>query len=84
MWQTEQDGRGEEQQVVRAVGQIGGLTLLSRISGLERDVVIGQVFGAGVAADAFFVAFRIPNLLRRLGGDGATAAAFVPVRLPSI
>lgn len=41
MWQTEQDGRGEEQQVVRAVGQIGGLTLLSRISGLGRDVVLG-------------------------------------------
>ncbi len=86
MWQTGRTGQdvggqggGEEQQVVRAAGQIGGLTLLSRISGLGRDVVIGQVFGAGMAADAFFVAFRIPNLLRRLVGEGATAAAFVPV-----
>ncbi len=89
MWQSwqgvgEQDGRDEEQQVVRAGGQIGGLTLLSRISGLGRDVVIGQVFGAALAADAFFVAFRIPNLLRRLVGEGATVAAFVPVRLTSI
>ena len=70
---------GENTQVVRAVGQIGGLTLLSRISGLGRDMVIGSVFGAGLAADAFFVAFRIPNLLRRLVGEGATDAAFVPV-----
>ena len=70
---------GENAQVVRAAGQIGGLTLLSRISGLGRDMVIGYVFGAGLAADAFFVAFRIPNLLRRLVGEGATAAAFVPV-----
>ena len=69
----------ENTAVVRAAGQIGGLTLLSRISGLGRDMVIGSVFGAGMAADAFFVAFRIPNLLRRLVGEGATAAAFVPV-----
>ncbi len=69
----------ENTQVVRAVGQIGGLTLLSRISGLGRDMVIGYAFGAGMAADAFFVAFRIPNLLRRLVGEGATDAAFVPV-----
>ena len=66
-------------QYVRAVGQIGVLTLLTRISGLGRDVVICQVFGVGLVAAAFFVAFRIPNLLRRLVGEGATAAAFVPV-----
>ena len=74
-----QHDSGENARVVRAVGQIGGLTLLSRISGLGRDMVIGSVFGAGLAADAFFVAFRIPNLLRRLVGEGATDAAFVPV-----
>ena len=74
-----QQDAGEHAQVVRAVGQIGGLTLLSRISGLGRDMVIGSFFGAGPAADAFFVAFRIPNLLRRLVGEGATDAAFVPV-----
>ena len=74
-----QQDSGENARVVRAVGQIGGLTLLSRIAGLGRDMVIGYVFGAGLAADAFFMAFRIPNLLRRLVGEGATDAAFVPV-----
>jgi putative peptidoglycan lipid II flippase len=69
----------EEQALVRAAGQIGFYTLLSRITGLLRDIVIGSVFGASASADAFFVAFRIPNLLRRLVGEGATAAAFVPV-----
>lgn len=66
-------------EIVRATGQIGSLTLLSRVLGLVRDMVIGSVFGAGAAADAFFVAFRIPNLFRRLVGEGAAAAAFVPV-----
>src|SRR5712691_505569 len=69
----------EEQAMVRAAGQIGFYTLLSRITGLLRDIVIGSVFGAGPSADAFFVAFRIPNLLRRIVGEGATAAALVPV-----
>src|SRR5215831_16009792 len=69
----------EEQAMVRAAGQIGFYTLLSRITGLVRDMVIGSVFGAGLSADAFFVAFRIPNLLRRIVGEGATAAALVPV-----
>ena len=66
-------------EIARATGQIGSLTLLSRVLGLVRDMVIGSVFGAGAAADAFFVAFRIPNLFRRLVGEGAAAAAFVPV-----
>ncbi len=74
-----QQDSGENVKVVRVVGQIGGLTLLSRIAGLGRDMVIGYVFGAGLAADAFFVAFRVPNLFRRLIGEGATDAAFVPV-----
>lgn len=69
----------EESAMVRAAGQIGFYTLLSRITGLLRDIVIGSVFGAGLSADAFFVAFRIPNLLRRIVGEGATAAALVPV-----
>jgi len=69
----------EERAMVRAAGQIGFYTLLSRMTGLVRDIVIGSVFGAGSSADAFFVAFRIPNLLRRVVGEGATAAALVPV-----
>ena len=52
--------------VVRAVGSIGLATLLSRILGFVRDMVVARAFGAGPVTDAFFVAFRIPNLLRRL------------------
>jgi putative peptidoglycan lipid II flippase len=70
---------GEEHSIVRAAGQIGFFTLLSRVTGLLRDVAIGSVFGAGMLTDAFFVAFRIPNLLRRLVGEGAATAALVPV-----
>lgn len=55
-----------------------GLTLLSRLTGVVRDVVIASVFGAGAATDAFVLAFRIPNSLRRLFADGALSAAFIP------
>lgn len=55
------------------------MTMLSRVLGLVRDVVIASVFGAGNAADAFFVAFKIPNFLRRLFAEGAFNQAFVPV-----
>lgn len=54
-------------------------TLISRMLGFLRDVVIARMFGAGLAADAFFVAFRIPNLFRRLFAEGSFALAFVPV-----
>lgn len=69
----------ERGNVTRAAGVVGALTLLSRMSGLARDIVISGVFGAGTGADAFFVAFRIPNLMRRLVAEGAAATAFVPV-----
>jgi len=65
--------------VTRAAGIVGTATLLSRIFGFVRDVVIAGFFGAGMAADAFFVAFRIPNLLRRLFAEGSLTIAFVPV-----
>ena len=58
---------------------MGGATLLSRIFGFIRDMIVAQFFGAGMATDAFFVAFRIPNLLRRLVGEGALTASFIPV-----
>jgi len=70
---------GEDRAIVRAAGQIGFFTLLSRVTGLLRDVVIGAVFGVGTQTDAFFIAFRVPNLLRRLVGEGAATAALVPV-----
>ena len=68
-------GRG----VWRQGGTIGSMTLLSRVLGFVRDMVLARVFGASVATDAFFVAFRIPNFLRRLFGEGGFTQAFVPV-----
>jgi putative peptidoglycan lipid II flippase len=58
---------------------VSGLTLVSRVLGFARDFFIARTFGAGVATDAFFVAFRLPNLLRRLFAEGAFSQAFVPV-----
>ncbi|MBF0447578.1 MAG: murein biosynthesis integral membrane protein MurJ [Magnetococcales bacterium] len=65
--------------LVRAVGTISFFTLLSRILGFIRDVVIARSFGAGMGADAFFVALKLPNFLRRLFAEGAFSTAFVPV-----
>jgi len=65
--------------LVRAVGAIGAATLASRVLGFVRDVVMARAFGAGPATDAFFVAFRIPNLFRRLLAEGALSVAFIPV-----
>ena len=70
--------------VVRAVGSIGLATLLSRILGFVRDMVVARAFGAGPVTDAFFVAFRIPNLLRRLLAEGALSTAFIPVFTSSL
>ena len=55
------------------------MTLISRVLGFIRDAAIARVFGAGLATDAFFVAFKIPNLLRRLFAEGAFSQAFVPI-----
>jgi putative peptidoglycan lipid II flippase len=65
--------------LLRAVSTVSGLTLASRVTGLVRDLLIANQFGASAAADAFHVAFRIPNLLRRLFAEGAFAQAFVPL-----
>ncbi|MCK4792374.1 MAG: murein biosynthesis integral membrane protein MurJ, partial [Desulfobacteraceae bacterium] len=69
----------EEKSVSRAAGVVGFFTFLSRILGLVRDMVLASFFGSGMAADAFFVAFRIPNLLRRLFAEGTLTIAFIPV-----
>ncbi len=74
----------ERHAIARAAGLVSALTVLSRIMGLARDAVVSSLFGAGVAADAFFVAYRIPNLLRRLVAEGAASAAFVPVLTESL
>jgi len=68
-----------EGQVVRALGGIAGATLLSRLLGFVRDMVVARAFGAGPITDAFFVAFRIPNILRRLLAEGALSTAMIPV-----
>ena len=63
----------------KTLATIFGMTMLSRITGLIRDVLISRAFGASGFTDAYFVAFRIPNLLRRLFAEGAFAQAFVPI-----
>jgi putative peptidoglycan lipid II flippase len=65
--------------LLKAASTVSILTLASRITGLVRDQLIAAAFGAGAATDAFNVAFRIPNLLRRLFGEGAFSQAFVPI-----
>ena len=65
--------------LLKALATISSMTLVSRILGFVRDAVIARAFGAGVYTDAFFVAFRLPNLLRRLFAEGAFAQAFVPI-----
>ena len=65
--------------LLKTFATISGMTLLSRILGFVRDFVIARTFGAGMATDAFFVAFRLPNLLRRLFAEGACSQAFVPI-----
>jgi len=65
--------------LLRAAATVSGLTLASRVTGLARDLIISRVFGASVETDAFNVAFRLPNLLRRLFAEGAFSQAFVPI-----
>ncbi|MCX8018057.1 MAG: murein biosynthesis integral membrane protein MurJ, partial [Rhodocyclaceae bacterium] len=65
--------------LLKTLATVSSLTLASRILGFVRDFVIARAFGAGVATDAFFVAFRLPNLLRRLFAEGAFSQAFVPL-----
>jgi putative peptidoglycan lipid II flippase len=65
--------------LLRTLATVSSLTLLSRILGFVRDFVIARTFGAGMLTDAFFVAFRLPNLLRRMFAEGAFSQAFVPL-----
>lgn len=68
-----------EGKITRSVAGVSASTLASRILGYLRDMLIANFFGAGFVADAFFVAYRIPNLLRQLLGEGALSASFIPV-----
>jgi putative peptidoglycan lipid II flippase len=64
---------------MKAMGTIGGLTMVSRVAGFAREMLMSRIMGASAAADAFFVAFRLPNTFRRLFGEGAFSAGFVPL-----
>jgi putative peptidoglycan lipid II flippase len=73
------DIKDENHSVIKSAGMIGVATFSSRILGFVRDMVLAKLFGATPAADAFFVAYRIPNLLRELFAEGSMSAAFIPV-----
>ncbi len=68
----------EKSNIAKAAGILGSATMLSRIMGMARDMVVSRLFGASLATDAFFAAFQIPNMLRRFFAEGALTAAFVP------
>src|SRR5512144_1361527 len=68
----------EKKNIARAAGVLGFATMLSRIMGMIRDMVVSRLFGAGLYTDAFFAAFQIPNMLRRFFAEGALTSAFVP------
>jgi len=65
--------------LLRATSKIGGWTMLSRILGFVRDILLARVLGAGMLADAFFVAFKLPNFFRRMFAEGTLTVALVPV-----
>lgn len=69
----------EKAKVAKAAGVVGAATLVSRVMGYVRDMAMSWGFGTGAAADAFYVAYRIPNLLRELLAEGSMSAAFIPV-----
>ena len=80
----QQEPISEQKKMARAAGVVGMWTTASRVLGFARDMVIALFLGAGVGADAFFVAFRIPNLLRRLFAEGALSAAFIPTYVETL
>ncbi|WP_373974418.1 murein biosynthesis integral membrane protein MurJ [Chitinibacter sp. SCUT-21] len=65
--------------LLKAVAAVSSMTLVSRVLGFARDAIMARIFGAGVATDAFNVAFKLPNLLRRIFAEGAFSQAFVPI-----
>lgn len=74
----------QQEEITRAAGVVGSFTLLSRVTGYVRDMVIAYFFGARPETDAFYVAFRIPNLLRRLLAEGSLTISFIPVFTESL
>lgn len=75
----QQNKKSENVKVAKAAGVVGAATMISRVFGLMRDMIIAAIFGASWMSDAFWVAYRIPNTLSRLLGEGSLTASFVPV-----
>jgi len=71
--------QGSRKQLLAAAGRVGGWTLVSRVLGFLRDIFLARILGAGMLADAFFVAFRLPNFFRRMFAEGTLTVALVPV-----
>lgn len=65
--------------LLKSLAAVSSMTMFSRVLGFARDAIVARVFGAGIATDAFFVAFKLPNLLRRIFAEGAFSQAFVPI-----
>jgi len=65
--------------LIKSTAIIGSLTLVSRLLGLVRDMLIAKFLGAGVISDAFFTAFKLPNVFRKMFAEGAFNAAFIPL-----
>lgn len=65
--------------LLKSLAAVSSMTMFSRVLGFARDAIVARVFGAGTATDAFFVAFKLPNLLRRIFAEGAFSQAFVPI-----
>ena len=65
--------------LLKSLAAVSSITMISRVLGFIRDTIIARAFGAGMATDAFFIAFKLPNLLRRIFAEGAFSQAFVPI-----
>ena len=65
--------------LLKTLATVSSMTMVSRLLGFVRDMIIARIFGAGMATDAFFVAFKLPNMLRRVFAEGAFSQAFVPI-----
>jgi putative peptidoglycan lipid II flippase len=65
--------------LLKSLAAVSSLTLVSRVLGFVRDTIMARIFGAGIASDAFVIAFKLPNLLRRIFAEGAFSQAFVPI-----
>ena len=65
--------------LLKSLAAVSSITMISRVLGFVRDTILARIFGAGVATDAFFIAFKLPNLLRRIFAEGAFSQASVPI-----